>query len=321
MNRFKNILVTVKEHGDTEAVMARARWLAEANGAAITLMHTVETEHRQLTRLLSVLPGHRAAEINAALQGDQAIRLDARATPLRDAGHDVRTVVAHGTGFIETIRRVLSHDHDLVLKGAENTPMRQVLRGPDLHLLRKCPCPVWVLNNAQGPKSRRIVAAVDPDPDNPESAALNTKVMQLATSLARQDNAKVDVLHAWYLHEEAAMRTSRVGMTEEEIAALLAEVERESADHLNALLADFTECKDILRVIHVKGRPEDVIVEHAENERIDTLVMGTLARTGLAGLFIGNTAETVLNRVGCSVVAVKPDGFVSPVTLPEGGLQ
>jgi universal stress protein E len=43
--------------------------------------------------------------------------------------------------------------------------------------------------------------------------------------------------------------------------------------------------------------------------------MGTLARSGLDGYFIGNTAETVLQHVACSVLTVKPDGFVSPVTL------
>ena len=46
--------------------------------------------------------------------------------------------------------------------------------------------------------------------------------------------------------------------------------------------------------------------------------MGTVARTGIPGLLIGNTAETILQRVDCSVLAVKPDGFVSPVGLDEG---
>lgn len=43
--------------------------------------------------------------------------------------------------------------------------------------------------------------------------------------------------------------------------------------------------------------------------------MGRVARTGLSGLFMGNTAETVLRSVDCSVLALKPDGFVSPVRL------
>ena len=45
--------------------------------------------------------------------------------------------------------------------------------------------------------------------------------------------------------------------------------------------------------------------------------MGTVCRTGLAGFFIGNTAENVLNEVNCSVLTVKPEGFITPVTLED----
>jgi nucleotide-binding universal stress UspA family protein len=41
--------------------------------------------------------------------------------------------------------------------------------------------------------------------------------------------------------------------------------------------------------------------------------MGTLGRTGIAGLFIGNTAEDVLRETHTAVLAAKPDGFVSPI--------
>jgi nucleotide-binding universal stress UspA family protein len=41
--------------------------------------------------------------------------------------------------------------------------------------------------------------------------------------------------------------------------------------------------------------------------------MGTVARTGIAGLVMGNTAERVLRRLHGSVLAVKPPGVVSPV--------
>jgi len=49
----------------------------------------------------------------------------------------------------------------------------------------------------------------------------------------------------------------------------------------------------------------------------DLVVMGTVARTGIAGWLIGNTAEAILEQLQCSVLAVKPHGFVSPVKLAE----
>ena len=48
---------------------------------------------------------------------------------------------------------------------------------------------------------------------------------------------------------------------------------------------------------------------------VDVIVMRTVARTGLPGLITGNIAEQVLSQITCSVLAIKPDGFVSPITL------
>jgi nucleotide-binding universal stress UspA family protein len=47
----------------------------------------------------------------------------------------------------------------------------------------------------------------------------------------------------------------------------------------------------------------------------DLIVMGTVARTGIPGFIMGNTAEAILNQIDCSVLAIKPPGFVTPVTL------
>ena len=65
----------------------------------------------------------------------------------------------------------------------------------------------------------------------------------------------------------------------------------------------------------VKGEPEDVISRYVEDHGIDLVVMGTVARTGIAGLLIGNTAERVLQRLRVSVLATKPAGFTSPVAV------
>jgi hypothetical protein len=65
----------------------------------------------------------------------------------------------------------------------------------------------------------------------------------------------------------------------------------------------------------LKGDPGTVITKLADEQQIDLLVMGTVARTGVSGMFMGNTADSILRQVTCSVLAVKPAGFKSPVTL------
>ena len=85
--------------------------------------------------------------------------------------------------------------------------------------------------------------------------------------------------------------------------------------YLRTLLeqVDVTELKPHLHLI--EGDPVERIPDLVMEQGIDLLVMGTVCRTGLAGFFIGNTAEKVLSEVNCSVLTVKPKGFVTPVTL------
>ena len=55
------------------------------------------------------------------------------------------------------------------------------------------------------------------------------------------------------------------------------------------------------------------ILAYLQRHRVDLLCMGTVARSGLRGLLTGNTAENVLPWIDCSLLAVKPQGFVTPV--------
>ncbi len=58
-----------------------------------------------------------------------------------------------------------------------------------------------------------------------------------------------------------------------------------------------------------------MIPNFAKDHDVDLVVMGTLGRLSDRGVFIGDTAERILNRLECSVLALKPAGFVSPVQL------
>ncbi|MEX5728690.1 universal stress protein E [Rhodovulum iodosum] len=315
MQRFKNILVVCDGQSAFESAFDRVAGLARANTAEVTLIDVVETAEGELARLFSALPGARGHEIEDQVIDVHRARLEALAAPLREQDVPVRTTVQLGIPFIQIIRRVLRDGHDLVVKGAQRAPAQPFLRGPDMHLMRKCPCPVWVLNSSAEPCARHILAAVAPDPDEKVQGGLNRTIMELATSLARQDEARLDVLNVWDLPEESTLRHSLAKVPPEEVDQLVANAERQSASRLQQLTGEFARYNDLMRVLHIKGMAADVILEHVAAEGIDTIVIGTLARTSVEGFFIGNTAETVLNRVTASVLAVKPKGFVSPVTL------
>ncbi|TNC60026.1 universal stress protein, partial [Rubellimicrobium roseum] len=162
-------------------------------------------------------------------------------------------------------------------------------------------------------KTRELCNGADTTPDDDIHDRLNRTVLELATSLARQDEARLDVISVWDVPEEQALRNGRIHLPEGEILSILARERDRSASRLDELLKAFPSDAPRTRGLHVRGRPAQALVTHARAERIDTIVMGTVARTGLPGFLMGNTAETVLARVACSVLAVKPEGFVSPV--------
>jgi nucleotide-binding universal stress UspA family protein len=64
----------------------------------------------------------------------------------------------------------------------------------------------------------------------------------------------------------------------------------------------------------VQGTPSHQLPKLAEEINADLVIMGTVARSGIAGILIGNTAENVLSQLQCSVLAIKPRDFVSPVS-------
>ena len=97
--------------------------------------------------------------------------------------------------------------------------------------------------------------------------------------------------------------------------------ERNVRQTLDELLRDYRiHLKD--EQIHlVRGNAAGAIRWVADQSAADLVVMGTVCRTGAAGFLIGNTAETVLNELTCSVLALKPEGFVSPVEMADPSIH
>ena len=300
MKRFKNILVIYDESVGAEDALNQATMLAEANAARLKVVDlaeegrlTFDRKRERERRLMRMVPAIRTEHMG-----------------------EVETRLLVGTPFLEVIREVLRGEHDLVIASAEGgSVVESVFFGSTVaHLIRKCPCPVWILKPGQTVPYGRILAAIDPKPNDPVSMKLNTKIMGLATSLARASHGKLDILHVWdVIGKDADTLSSEI--PEQTRAAILATHQEAQ----KTLIASFLDQHDLSNVDHQlslpRGRPERMIVDAVKREDIDLIVMGTVDHTGIPGFFIGNAAETVLEAVECGILAVKPDGFVSPVTL------
>jgi len=308
MKRFRNILVVVPADGtDMGPAMERATELALRNSALLALTSTVEeVPKRNVNRAR-----RQGLDIQAALVGERRRELEQLAETYESDDLPINVSVAVGIPFVESIRRVLIIGHDLVI-----TPEEAGLAGfgaRTKHLLRKCPCPVWVVRPGRA-QHLKVLAAVGPDEQ--DSGQLNELIMDLATSLSVLEDGDLDVVHTWVLEGESSLRTSPHASMPSTEVDLMVEITRE--EHANALndLIDRYDLSSIEHTIHlIKGEPEKIIPSLAIERNTNLIVLGTVARTGIVGLVIGNTAERILDTVDCSVLAVKPDGFITPVTI------
>jgi universal stress protein E len=315
MKRFKNILYYADNKDDCKPGLERAVELALRNQAQLTVLGVINRLPRDLEMLVPVaLP---ADLINLATQDlhEQLMRL---AGAVRQAGLRLKVEVLCGTPFLEIIRAVLSHAYDLVMLTADGNDLKQPLAGGTcLRLMRKCPCPVWVIRQGPRHKFERILAAVNPDPYDAEHAGVNASVMELAISIARIEGGELRVVHAWDIHEEDALRRWHKHLSAGDVDRIVLETEAAHKLWLNELCEKHELAGTSHNINLLRGEPAEVISDIASKKRIDLIVMGTVGRIGIPGFIIGNTAETVLRHAQCSVLTVKPDGFVSPVKLLE----
>ena len=318
MNAFKNILYVSESTLAQEASIMRAVSLAQNNQAELTVIDVVPA----VSAGLGVPSGSPTSrELQAATVDERRKKLEALIEP-HTKNLNIRLDVLVGRTFLEAIRFVLRHDHDLLIKPAENPGFIERLFGSDdMQLLRNCPCPVWLTRVGEKSKYQNILAAVDFNPDMPDAIEqdLNRQILGLAGSLAFSDFTALHVVHVWDAPGEAMVRI----WADKPQAASMDYVKGVRSSHeiaFSSLRQQLTErvgkeANNFLSPeFHLRrGTPATAIPELARELRADLVVMGTVARTGIAGLLIGNTAEAVLEQLQCSVLAVKPTGFVSPV--------
>ena len=316
MDRFKNILVTASPGHLEPMTLRAAAELATTNNSHLTILDVIPPLPR--FRKTVEVEG-RVIDVEEALLQDRTERLRQMAAEVH-ATENAQVLVKIGEPFVEVIRHVLAHDNDLVMVGCcemANGEAPEFGSGV-MHLLRKCPVPVWVMRPTRAHKLRSL-ALVDPDPGDPVRDGLNDLVMELATSLTAREGAVLHVGHAWSLMGESALRASPyVGLPGEVVDVMIGSAEATHREHIDALVEQYRVAEFGGSVHVVAGDAGKVLPRLAESLDIGLIVMGTVARTGLSGLIMGNTAETILRSVRCSVLAVKPTGFTTPIKPARG---
>jgi universal stress protein E len=218
-------------------------------------------------------------------------------------------VVWHNRPFEAIIKQVIEHKYDLVIKGThQHDKFKSVVFKPtDWHILRKCPSPVLLVKEHQWPKNGNILAAVNVGSDEAEHLSLNNEISQKATQLAKLIEANVHLVNSYPgTPVNIAIEIPEFDSSEYNVAML--------NHHQEAMNEHATKFGINPINTHIEeGLPETVIEQVAQEIDAELVILGTVGRTGISAALIGNTAEHVIDQLNCDVLALKPDGYISPL--------
>jgi universal stress protein E len=262
MKRFKNILAVTAHTVGSDEVLERAADLAEANGALLTVMDIDNDIY-----------------VSDTILEERQRKLDRMVQGWRADGLDIRTQARRGRMFLEVTQQVLRNRHDLVITAAEAPGgFRELLFGSNtMHLMRKCPCPVWVLKPGVKKRFERIVAAVDVHPFDEEENAVSHKILQLATSLAAKEGAELHVVHAWDVtgNDAYTLQSEVPDATRKDI--VVRHLNR-AESRLENLLTPYMERFDGIQTHLKRGEAWQAVSAVERAHKADLIIMGTITR-------------------------------------------
>ena len=309
MNRFKNILCYAGTETNEQAIL-RSVELAVQNNAKLTVMDVIKPIPKAIGTMTDMASPH---ELEGLVVKQHERDLLERLAEYSDTAIAIEAVVTTGDPASEIIRRVVTDDIDLVVKTADGfSPSGRMFGSIARTLLRMCPCPVWMLKPEIHGSFDQVLAAIDLDADDDVHRNLNREILELAFSIASTEGAALHIVSAWRLWMEGALR-SRAGdkAVDRMVGMQEAKIHRALDELLQAPMA-----KDDNIHIHIRQGDSPAVIRSVVDEiKADLIVMGTVCRTGVPGFLIGNTAESIIPEITCSMLALKPEGFVSPVQI------
>ncbi len=321
MANRKRFLVVVQQNRGSERAIEHALTIAAQHDADLTLVDVFSYLDAYTMALCDVIDSSELRRL--VLEHRRKQLQEYLAAHDNEIARNAEVRVFDGVPFVEVIREAARSGCELIVKVSdrEGTSRNRIFGSTDMHLIRKSPLPVWTINAARKDTPRHILATVDPLAMDPEAQDLQRRTVGIAAELAQATAADLFVLSTWELVGEESMRKSPfLKIDDARIDSLLKETEYR-AQNAQALLARWFERElpgaTPPRWHVIKGSAREVIPNFAESHDIELLVMPSVARAGIPGLLIGSTAEPVLGDINCSVLTIKPDGFVSPVMLDD----
>lgn len=273
MQAIRSILVVIEPSPDESLALARAKLIAGVTQAHLHLL-VCDKKH------------------------DHSEHLRQLKQSLLDEGYSVTTEQAWNESLHETIVDVQQAEGcGLVIKQhfPDSALKKALLTPADWKLLRHCPTPVLLVKTSGSWKDKVVLTAIDVGNPDPEHRNLHATLVDHGYDIAGLAKA--------HLHVVAAHPSPMLSASDPTLQ-LSETIQARYREQCKAFQAEF-DIDD--QHLHIEEGPADVLIPFmAHKLGAAVTVIGSVARSGLSGTLIGNTAEVVLDTLESDVLVLKP---------------
>ncbi len=294
-------MAVVDPTASSQPCLAKVEILARACNASIELF---ACDNQGPT-----LSGPRANGSSARLDA----LLDSLAVPLRAAGIGVNcSSICAAPLHSAILRQAGLCNAGLIVKDTHHHPLvrRTFLTNTDWHLIRECEVPLLLTKAAPWKRRPVLVAAVDPGHTNDKSETLDQAILNGAQAICVPLSGDLHIAHAFIppsLRAAALTGTPPAWVPEPN-----EKLETEAAARLAKLKSMTVDLALDAENLHFEfGIPADALLRVVDVVAADILVIGAVSRNALDRVFIGATAERILEPLGCDVLVLKPPNFAT----------
>ncbi len=296
MQSIGKVLVVLDKPGAHQAALERARNVAGPAGAHL---HLVSFCWLAMAEYQEVFDTHQRSALKQGAVNERERWLRSMVLDAGLAAADVTTEVVWTKDIAAWIAERVDAGHaDLVVKSTRHETGK-LLRTPlDWRLLRSCHAPLLLVGAETPPRSGNVLATIDLRHVDEPHQRMNDRVLAASQTFAHWLGGQ---LHCAHVIEGTTLPPGAEILGDGE---LLAQAQKGLGELLDRTIASY----DLPRTaVHMPvAGLTDAVNELVERERIGLVVVGTSARRGLGGLLLGNSAERLLSRVDCDLLAMHP---------------
>lgn len=315
MSHIRRIFVAVKDlEAKAHPAALKAAQLARAWGAELHLFHCLAAplyddlcaQGDQTFEGLERDLRHRAQQ-RLELIADQLRKHSIKVTVSAEWDYPVYEAIVRGA-----IR--LNAELIVVSRHAGRHIAPRMLRMTDWELVRLSPIPLLLVKDTHAYRHPVVLAAVDPTHAFAKPLKLDTEILRMSRAVSEGLRGTLHAVHAY-----ARLPSAAGVMT----ASLFEKLERKQLRVAKARMTHELRSTRIAAAHRylIASDPVNAIAQAARKSHSAIVVMGAISRSGLKTLFIGNTAESILDELGCDVLVLKPLKFRNRVPVATRGAK